>query len=144
MAGSLPQEGMQITARCLQVYGDFLRIVLEVLNCIIITNLPQNPELVYALLHRQEVFMPFRVRTTKTIACNCTGGLSASIQILLLLTRCFFHKRQGASADKMQLKAAETRPLLDSPDPSKTKSTVGTVLSPHDASHQPGSRLNQH
>ena len=47
---------------CSQVYGDFLRIVLEVLNCIIITNLPQNPELVYALLHRQEVFMPFKVR----------------------------------------------------------------------------------
>ncbi|EIE20753.1 hypothetical protein COCSUDRAFT_48393 [Coccomyxa subellipsoidea C-169] len=47
----------------LQVYGDFLRIVLEVLNCIIITNLPQNPELVYALLHRQEVFMPFKEDT---------------------------------------------------------------------------------
>jgi len=46
----------------LQVYGDFLRIVLEILNCIIATNLPANPELVYALLHRQEVFMPFRVR----------------------------------------------------------------------------------
>ncbi|CAL8468041.1 g7580 [Coccomyxa elongata] len=44
----------------LQVYGDFLRIVLEILNCIIVTNLPSNPELVYALLHRQEVFMPFR------------------------------------------------------------------------------------
>ncbi len=47
----------------LQVYGDFLRIVLEIFNCIIVTNLPSNPELVYALLHRQEVFMPFRVRS---------------------------------------------------------------------------------
>ena len=45
----------------LQVYADFLRIVLEILNCMITTNLPQNPELVYALLHQQEVFVPFKV-----------------------------------------------------------------------------------
>ena len=45
----------------LQVYADFLRIVLEILNCIIATNLPANPELVYAMLHQQEVFAPFQV-----------------------------------------------------------------------------------
>lgn len=45
----------------LQVYADFLRIVLEILNCIIVTNLPANPELVYAMLHQQEIFMPFQV-----------------------------------------------------------------------------------
>ena len=45
----------------LQVYADFLRIVLEILNCIIATNLPANPELVYAMLHQQEVFTPFQV-----------------------------------------------------------------------------------
>ena len=44
------------------MYADFLRIVLEVLNCIIVTNLPANPELVYALLHRQEVFAPLQAR----------------------------------------------------------------------------------
>ncbi|KAK9817010.1 hypothetical protein WJX72_008242 [[Myrmecia] bisecta] len=43
-----------------QVYADFLRIVLEIINCIITTGLAHNPELVYALLHRQEVFEPFR------------------------------------------------------------------------------------
>jgi hypothetical protein len=46
----------------LQVYADFLRIVLEVLNTVITAGLPHNPELVYALLHRQEVFTPFEVR----------------------------------------------------------------------------------
>ena len=45
----------------LQVYADFLRIVLEILNCIIATNLPANPELVYAMLHQQEIFTPFQV-----------------------------------------------------------------------------------
>jgi hypothetical protein len=43
--------------------------------------------------------------------------------------RCSCHKRQHASADKVQVKAANILPLLDSPDPSKTQSTVGTVLS---------------
>ena len=46
----------------LQVYADFLRIVLEILNTVITAGLPQNPELVYALLHRQEVFTPFQAR----------------------------------------------------------------------------------
>lgn len=45
----------------LQVYADFLRIVLEILNCILATNLPANLELVYAMLHQQEIFMPFQV-----------------------------------------------------------------------------------
>jgi hypothetical protein len=52
------------------VYADFLRIVLEILNCMITTNLPQNPELVYALLHRQEVFSPFQVRAMAAGSCS--------------------------------------------------------------------------
>ena len=44
------------------MYADFLRIVLEILNTVITAGLPQNPELVYALLHRQEVFAPFQAR----------------------------------------------------------------------------------
>ncbi len=36
--------------------------MLEVLNTVITAGLPHNPELVYALLHRQEVFTPFEVR----------------------------------------------------------------------------------
>jgi hypothetical protein len=44
----------------LQVLGDFMRILLEVINCILSLNLGRNPELVYALLHRQEVFEQLR------------------------------------------------------------------------------------
>eukprot|EP00887_Chlorella_sp_A99_P007913 scaffold12.g7913.t1 len=44
----------------LQLYADFLRIVLEIINSILTSALPANPELVYTLLHRQEVFAPFR------------------------------------------------------------------------------------
>ena len=43
-----------------QLYADFLRIVLEIINAILTNALPSNPELVYTLLHRQEVFAPFR------------------------------------------------------------------------------------
>jgi hypothetical protein len=43
----------------LQLYSDFIRIVLEIINAILVNGLSQNPELVYALLHRREVFEPF-------------------------------------------------------------------------------------
>ncbi|KAI3847017.1 hypothetical protein MKW92_029432 [Papaver armeniacum] len=44
----------------LHIYTDFLRIVLEILNAILTYALPRNPEVVYAMMHRQEVFEPFR------------------------------------------------------------------------------------
>ena len=43
------------------MYVDFLRLVLEIINTVIATCLPQNPELVYALLHRQDVLAPLQV-----------------------------------------------------------------------------------
>ncbi|CAK9171178.1 unnamed protein product [Ilex paraguariensis] len=44
----------------LYIYTDFLRIVLEILNAILTYALPRNPEVVYAIMHRQEVFQPFK------------------------------------------------------------------------------------
>ncbi|KAF6173382.1 hypothetical protein GIB67_027077 [Kingdonia uniflora] len=44
----------------LDIYTDFLRIVLEILNAILTYALPRNPEVVYAIMHRQEIFEPFR------------------------------------------------------------------------------------
>ncbi|KAJ6846630.1 dymeclin isoform X2 [Iris pallida] len=44
----------------LHIYTDFLRIVLEILNAILTYTLPQNPEVVYAIMHRQEVFQRFK------------------------------------------------------------------------------------
>ncbi|KAJ3696118.1 hypothetical protein LUZ60_001495 [Juncus effusus] len=44
----------------LHVYTDFLRIVLEIINAILTYALPRNPEVVYAVMHRQEVFLPFK------------------------------------------------------------------------------------
>ncbi|XP_076903058.1 uncharacterized protein LOC143558012 isoform X1 [Bidens hawaiensis] len=44
----------------LHIYTDFLRIVLEILNGILTYALPRNPEVIYAIMHRQEVFQPFR------------------------------------------------------------------------------------
>ncbi|KAF5956104.1 hypothetical protein HYC85_008960 [Camellia sinensis] len=53
---SLPEE----MSTELHIYTDFLRIVLEILNAILTYALPRNPEVVYAIMHRQEVFQPFR------------------------------------------------------------------------------------
>ncbi|KAL1543304.1 dymeclin-like [Salvia divinorum] len=44
----------------LHIYTDFLRIVLEILNATLTYALPRNPEVVYAIMHRQEVFLPFK------------------------------------------------------------------------------------
>ena len=43
-----------------EVHTDFLRIVLEVINAVLAGNLAANPELVYALLHRHDVFASLR------------------------------------------------------------------------------------
>ena len=43
----------------MHIFADFLRIVLEVINSMLTYALPKNPEVVYALLHRQELFEPF-------------------------------------------------------------------------------------
>lgn len=53
---NLPED----TSAELHIYTDFLRIVLEILNAILTYTLPRNPEVVYAVMHRQEVFQPFR------------------------------------------------------------------------------------
>ncbi|KAJ0681748.1 putative dymeclin [Helianthus annuus] len=52
----LPED----TSAELHIYTDFLRIVLEILNAILTYALPRNPEVIYAIMHRQEVFQPFR------------------------------------------------------------------------------------
>uniref|UniRef100_M4DFM1 Dymeclin n=1 Tax=Brassica campestris TaxID=3711 RepID=M4DFM1_BRACM len=44
----------------LQIFTDFLRRVLDILNAILTYALPRNPEIVYAVMHRQEVFQPFK------------------------------------------------------------------------------------
>ncbi len=61
------------------------------------------------------------------------------ILLLLLLLYTLPATRQARRhADKLPFKAAKSCPLLDLPDPSKTQSTVGTVLSTCNAPHQPG------
>lgn len=44
----------------MHIYTDFLRLVLEILNAVLSYALPRNPEFIYALMHRQEVFQPFK------------------------------------------------------------------------------------
>ncbi|KAL5158925.1 Dymeclin [Glycine soja] len=44
----------------LQIYTDFLRLVLEIINAILTYALPRNPEVVYEIMHKQEVFQPFK------------------------------------------------------------------------------------
>ncbi|CAJ1967036.1 unnamed protein product [Sphenostylis stenocarpa] len=44
----------------LHIYTDFLRLVLEIINAILTYALPRNPEVVYAIMHKQDVFQPFK------------------------------------------------------------------------------------
>lgn len=44
----------------LNVLEEVLRMVLEILNCSLTTQLSHNPNLVYALLYKREIFEPFR------------------------------------------------------------------------------------
>ncbi|XP_068649973.1 uncharacterized protein [Aristolochia californica] len=58
---SLEGESMaEDTSTELHIYTDFLRIVLEIINAILTYALPRNPEVIYAIMHRQEVFQPFK------------------------------------------------------------------------------------
>ncbi|KAH7522247.1 hypothetical protein FEM48_Zijuj07G0118200 [Ziziphus jujuba var. spinosa] len=58
---SLEENGLadDVSAE-MHLYTDFLRLVLEILNAILTYALPRNPEVVYAIMHRQEVFQPFK------------------------------------------------------------------------------------
>ncbi len=49
-----------------QVLSDFLRIVLEIINAILQVGLQRNPELVYALLHKQDAFTPLKAHPRLT------------------------------------------------------------------------------
>ena len=57
---TIQQEGLIEEER--QFYLSLRRVLLEVLNTAIIKKLSSNPELVYALLHQQEVFETSEVR----------------------------------------------------------------------------------
>lgn len=60
---SLAGEGDGVSedlAAELQIFTDFLRLVLDILNAVLTYALPRNPEIVYAIMHRQEVFQPFK------------------------------------------------------------------------------------
>ncbi|XP_042518039.1 dymeclin-like [Macadamia integrifolia] len=60
-AGSIDGSNISEDASTeLHIYTDFLRIVLEILNAILSYALPRNPEVVYAILQRQEVFQPYK------------------------------------------------------------------------------------
>lgn len=44
----------------MQVLGDLLRIVLEIINSILFLNLPKNAEMVYSILHKQDAIQALK------------------------------------------------------------------------------------
>ncbi|EPS59670.1 hypothetical protein M569_15135, partial [Genlisea aurea] len=48
------------TSAELHMYSDFLKLVLEILNAVLTYALPRNPEVVYAVMHRQLIFLPYK------------------------------------------------------------------------------------
>lgn len=55
-ADEMQSPAAEQAASELSVTQEFLRIVLEVINVMLVHGLPRNPELAYSLLHRQELF----------------------------------------------------------------------------------------
>lgn len=45
----------------LVVYADLVALILEIVNAVVTHTLRHNPQMVYALLHRREMFEAFRV-----------------------------------------------------------------------------------
>ncbi|KAJ3086490.1 hypothetical protein HK102_013049 [Quaeritorhiza haematococci] len=45
----------------LVVYGDLVALILEIINSVMTHTLKHNPQLVYALLHRRDMFVQFRL-----------------------------------------------------------------------------------
>ena len=75
-------EGWDSPEQEASVYVDFLRLVLEIINTVIATCLPQNPELVYALLHRQDVLAPLQVSSDSATAQHQAHLTGAGIHAL--------------------------------------------------------------
>ncbi|KAJ3397381.1 hypothetical protein HDU92_008372 [Lobulomyces angularis] len=45
------------------VYGDIVALVLEIVNSILTHSLQHNPQLIYAILHKKEMFVQFRLHS---------------------------------------------------------------------------------
>ncbi len=79
------------------------------------------------------------------VALTCTPRVSQSSHFILHIIVFFIFKRFSCQLARFVLQTScsqrlpQSCPLLDSPDPSKTKSTVGTKLSICTAPCQPGS-----
>ncbi|KAF3774546.1 Dymeclin [Nymphaea thermarum] len=100
------------TSSELHIYTDFLRIVLEILNAILSYALPRNPEIVYAIMHRQEVFQPFKNHprfselleniytvldffNSRMDAQNMDGELSVEKVLQIIITNCRSWRGEG-------------------------------------------------
>ncbi|KAK9806635.1 hypothetical protein WJX73_002684 [Symbiochloris irregularis] len=78
--------GWESTEEEASVYVDFLRLVLEMINTMVAGCLPQNPELVYALLHRQDILAPLQANPR---FADLTSNIALAVS--------FFNERVEAS-----------------------------------------------
>ncbi len=56
-----PNDLSQYQKDQMAVYSDILALILEIINSIMTLHLQHNPQLVYALLHRRDLFSRFRL-----------------------------------------------------------------------------------
>ncbi|KAJ3225643.1 hypothetical protein HK099_006476 [Clydaea vesicula] len=56
-------EGLSEGSVDLIVYGDIVALVLEIVNSILTHSLQHNPQLIYAILHKKEMFVQFRLHS---------------------------------------------------------------------------------
>jgi hypothetical protein len=90
-----------------------------------------TPDVVGANMRRLAAMLHSGTRTTSIL------HVSKDYYIITIIT-CFSCHEARCICRQAAVKAARFLPLLDSPDPSKTQSIVGTVLSIYTAPRQPG------
>jgi hypothetical protein len=81
------------------VFADLARLVLEVLNATLTHALPRNPELVYALLQRPDVFTPWRGHAR-------LGDLTENLMAVIDWFSARLDAEQGGGADQTAAAAA--------------------------------------
>ncbi|RKO84343.1 Dyggve-Melchior-Clausen syndrome protein-domain-containing protein, partial [Blyttiomyces helicus] len=74
----------------LVVYGDLVALLLEIVNSVLTHTLKHNPQLVYALLHRRDMFAQFRMLAR-------FGDLVENIDTVIT----YFHAKLGEADLKM-------------------------------------------
>lgn len=77
------KHGFQI--QDLTILEEVLRMVLEIINSCLTHRLAHNPNLIYTLLYKKDIFQPFRMHSAFQDIVQNIDSVSINIEYLILL-----------------------------------------------------------